>query len=329
MGYVLEGPDGAGKSFLAATLQSTLNLRVEHFGPPERPPLEEYLHWLVDLDGTHHSHHRVIDRFHLGESVYGPIFRGTKPLTIPELSTIEWALMVRGYTLIHVTRSLKDLIDVIQERGDDMVNVDQVNQVVESYWRVMGMSFMHRWTYDWQAIRARPQLVPFSRDTSATLNFKTYWDELKSVPGTGSLTAQYVLVGDQCNPNLQEQSRDVPFACGQAADWLIRAIWYNRWQSHVYLTNAKKPNGDEDMVRAELWLIYQFRKQIPMVVIALGQNAHEVLAKHRIRHHTVHHPAYHRRFAYHDGPAAYAQLLRGCLPTPEPFPSGLVRDHLP
>src|SRR4051812_40343820 len=117
MSFVLEGPDGAGKSTLALTLAREYGLTIDHFGPPKQPPLREYLHWLIQRDSW--PHRRVIDRFHLGEAVYGPVWRKTNNLTRMVLSTIEWALMVRGYTLVHVTRPLDRLVATLDERGDD------------------------------------------------------------------------------------------------------------------------------------------------------------------------------------------------------------------
>lgn len=313
MGYVLEGPDGAGKSFLAQTVAAQLNMESVHFGPPEHPPLEEYLHWLVDQDTAtlpgRSPHAKVIDRFHLGESVYGPLLRGTPPLTIPQLSTIEWALMIRGYSLVHVTRSLHDLVDVLEERGDDLINAEQMTKIVEAYWRVMGMSFMPKVVHDWSASLWN---FPFVAWTEAGRKYVLYQTKLGSIPGTGTLEPEYVFVGERANPNLQEQSRDVPFALGQASDWLIRAIWYNLWQAKVYLTNAKKPNGDEDMIAEEISLLRDLNHQ-PFHVFALGQKASKVLNKHGIPHVHVVHPAYHRRFLFHDGPAGYAKLLAESL----------------
>lgn len=314
MGYILEGPDGAGKTTLAKFLVNAAKLESHHFGPPTKPALEEYLHWLVDHDP---SHHRVIDRFHLGESIYGPLFRGTLPLSVPTLCTIEWALMVRGYTLVHVTGSLHKLVTTLEERGDDMVQIDQLTRIVEDYWEIMRMSFMPRIGYDWMHAPSMSTLVkePLAREQES-VNYSTHCAYFGAdYPGTGSLTPKYVLVGERTNPNLREQSRAVPFAVGTAGDWLIRAIWKNRWQGKVYLTNAKKVNGDEDQVAGEIRWLRQNAQRLNLEapkVITMGKSATRIIKKHKFDYVEIVHPSYHRRFHFNDGPNTYAQLLAAC-----------------
>lgn len=306
MGFVLEGPDGAGKSTLAKQLAMGYDLQVNHFGPPTKPALEEYLGFLA---AQGRSHRRVLDRFHLGESVYGPIYRGTPPLTVPDLCTIEWALMVRGYTMIHVSRSLKDLAHTLDERGDWMVRTDQLGKIIETYWSVMQESFMPRITYDYthHKVEDIPKW-PFIRATMSQL----YADHMGGYPGTGSLDPEYILVGERLNPNLVEQSFNTPFGYGMAATWLIHAIWHNKWQSKVYLTNAKKTTGDERLVGREIrWLrarAAEAGRPMPRV-ISLGKIATRVLENHQISCMPVHHPSYHRRFHFSKGPSDYARAL--------------------
>lgn len=308
MGYVLEGPDGAGKTTLARELAQRYQMRWNHFGPPKKPPLEEYLHWLVGLDP---DHHRVIDRFHLGESVYGPIWRGTLPLTPPILMTIEWALMVRGYTLVHVTQSLRALVNAIEERGDELVKVEELGKIIEGYWSVMHLSFMDRIVYDWRQGEFNPDERTRAEERAQLSREYCQW--VKGYPGTGSLSPQHIFVGERINPNLAEKSRGVPFACGTAGDWLLHAIWQNGWQSSCYLTNAKKLNGSEDQVAREIrWLrgIRRSKGLFQPTIYALGKTAKRVLDSHQLESILIAHPSYHRRFHHGDGPVSYAQLLR-------------------
>jgi hypothetical protein len=309
MGYVLEGPDGAGKSTLAKMLAEHHELSIDHFGPPTKTPLDEYLGFLAEKG---RSHKRVLDRFHLGESVYGPIYRGVAPLTLPDLCTIEWALMVRGYTLVHVTRSLKSLVEVLEERGDWMVQVDQLGKIVEAYWEIMHESFMPRFVYDWGSPIFK---IPEWPEEMAAQS-RHYADVMLGYPGTGSLEPEYILVGERLNPNLIQQSHATPFGYGMGASWLIHAICHNGWQSKVYLTNAKKVTGDERLVGKEIrWLrsrAVESGRPMPRV-ISLGKTATRVLGDHQIPCIPVNHPSYHRRFHFKKGPNDYARVLLSAL----------------
>lgn len=307
MGFVLEGPDGAGKSTLANRLHDLFGLEVNHFGPPTKPPIEEYLHWLLDKDAE--GHNRVVDRFHLGESVYGPIFRGSDPLSMHDLTTIEWALMVRGYTMIYVTTSLKTMIDNIERRGDDMVNPDRMAKITQLYDVVIQVGCMESMAYDYQHQEGR---VNWARARLLQKKAERYRAHCGGYPGTGSLAPMAILVGERPNSNLTDKARGVPFAAGTAGEWLIDAIWRAGWWQSVYVTNAEKVDKDRDMVAREIRFLWQEADQTgnPRAhVIALGKFAAGIMSKHQIPHAQVVHPSYHRRFNYHDGPDAYAHLL--------------------
>jgi hypothetical protein len=75
---ILEGPDGSGKSTLAGQLQARYGLDYHHEGPPpaDKPALDHYVHVLKSFQGRR----LVIDRFALGERVYGPLHRGVDRL---------------------------------------------------------------------------------------------------------------------------------------------------------------------------------------------------------------------------------------------------------
>lgn len=70
---ILEGPDGSGKTTLARHLQQEFKLGYWHEGPtPEdQPPVTYYCQKLWSFRNTP----VVIDRFALGERVYGPVVR--------------------------------------------------------------------------------------------------------------------------------------------------------------------------------------------------------------------------------------------------------------
>lgn len=72
---LLEGPDCAGKTTLARRFEE-IGFDYLHLGPPTR---DDYLREVFTLyDGL--KNNAVLDRSHLGEQVYGPVYRGEDTL---------------------------------------------------------------------------------------------------------------------------------------------------------------------------------------------------------------------------------------------------------
>jgi len=71
---IVEGPDGAGKTTLVEYLARELGARSWHCGVPVDHPMIEYMD--VAMVGLRREQTLIVDRFHLGEQVYGPIMRG-------------------------------------------------------------------------------------------------------------------------------------------------------------------------------------------------------------------------------------------------------------
>lgn len=80
---VIDGPDGGGKSTLALRLQDEFGFSYRHEGPPP-PDTDALLYYRsVLFDAVLESlagKGVVLDRFALGERVYGPLIRGKDTL---------------------------------------------------------------------------------------------------------------------------------------------------------------------------------------------------------------------------------------------------------
>lgn len=91
---VLEGPDGSGKTTVAKLIEAAhpgVYVGVK-CGPPEATlsPYLQYCDVLDDADALDLSGKIVvIDRLHLGELVYGPMFRGRSRLSWMQTQAIE------------------------------------------------------------------------------------------------------------------------------------------------------------------------------------------------------------------------------------------------
>ena len=135
--FVLEGPDLGGKSTLADELEKQhidWDVPVARLkrGPlkADQDPLTEYLVPLQDYDGNGVW---IIDRWHLGELIYGPILRGASRLSLAQAHYIELALRTLGGYQIHVTAAQEILSRRYASRGDDLVSLEQLITVREHY----------------------------------------------------------------------------------------------------------------------------------------------------------------------------------------------------
>lgn len=87
--FLIEGPDGAGKTHLARILCAATGARYHHEGPPPKSvaPSQHYQWLLTDPDLDHRP--TVFDRFHLGEVIYPPLLRNRPGLDSTDVATIN------------------------------------------------------------------------------------------------------------------------------------------------------------------------------------------------------------------------------------------------
>lgn len=153
----LEGPDGSGKSTLAAEIARQLSnegWRVEcrAFGPPPFDPnnsaprnvqaFVDYLHTLTD-----HTRHSalILDRFHWGAAVWGPIFRPQHvvedfgDITKEHFFRLESLMIERGGVTALVTNDVPILVERVMNRGDDMAPTDDVGKLTSFMYRVQDL----------------------------------------------------------------------------------------------------------------------------------------------------------------------------------------------
>lgn len=139
---VLEGPDFAGKSTLAARLKEHFGGHIHWVGPPPAPT--ELLRYYLDPveRAAAASDFVVFDRMHVSELVYGPIFRGVSQLSLAEARTIEDRLDALQVVRVHVDAADPILTERFRgPRGDEMVDgEDRLLEVAREYRRLLGGS---------------------------------------------------------------------------------------------------------------------------------------------------------------------------------------------
>lgn len=149
---VLEGSDGAGKTTVAKNLERIYSnmghdVVMWHFGPhsPDKTSIEEYFEPLAewwDEHGEDHHYVLIIDRFHLGEKVYGPLMRGASRMSDDEQDAID-NLLNKIYALrFYVRPKLQTILNRFDARGDDFINGAHIMDIVKQY----DMLTVHTWT---------------------------------------------------------------------------------------------------------------------------------------------------------------------------------------
>lgn len=142
MFIVLEGCDGAGKTTLAERLadrarQRDLKADVWHRGVPVRHPLEEYE---LDLETDYPrdvderlSTLIVADRWHLGQLVYGGLYRDANDLGEGGALHVDLLLESIGATQFIVSPPLDIIRDRLRVRGEDYLKEEHVERVWNHY----------------------------------------------------------------------------------------------------------------------------------------------------------------------------------------------------
>jgi thymidylate kinase len=162
---IFEGPDGAGKSTMIREVQATAEAMgvptsVWHAGPfpQDSDAWREYVLPLTSLSASQ-DWLVLIDRWHLGELVYGPLLRGVSRLSLDQRSWIEGYLRTFGAVMIHLTATVEELARRMANRGDDLIKAEQLPYLKSAYEHLIGDGHTPRImcrTYDTTGQRTQP-----------------------------------------------------------------------------------------------------------------------------------------------------------------------------
>lgn len=128
---ILEGPDGGGKTTLAAEFSEHHRVWVGH------EPFTTYCH-MAEAIGKVSSEPILFDRFHISEAVYSQLFRGQEP-TPHKVFALEEILLdsTNGdIILIHCTADYKTLVQRHWARDHETTGDLMLQQQIEMfhYW---------------------------------------------------------------------------------------------------------------------------------------------------------------------------------------------------
>lgn len=274
---ILEGPDGSGKTTLARRLQEDFDLEYHHEGPP--PDDENTLHYYGRVLDSYYGRRVVIDRFALGETVYGPILRSTNglgPHGWPVFQRLAQGMGARQIICLPPPRLCHE--NWVNSKKTELFSDDSV------FWRVYS-------EYAFRATRKRLLFHVYDYTEESYEELVHGWNERPVLPRgvIGSLLARYLIVGERANGSL-----DLPFfSTSGSSAYLSRALCLADFSEHELMwMNARDAS---DNVNA---LPLRSADGCKLKVIALGKKAAEAC---RGREHVeLPHPQYWKRFHHHD-----------------------------
>ena len=290
----LEGPDGAGKTTLAHQLGSmcfmffNTQVTVLKRGPIQLDPIAEYLEPFVDLV-EHHERIMILDRWHVGELIYGPLLRGESKLTVRQANYIEMVMASLGCHFVHLSAPVETLESRWDQNPDDLVKRELLASIRGAY-------------FHYVVDKAHWETWPNGFPTDGTFDV-TYTSPF---PGryVGPKEPAVLLLGDRRNDN----SLPWPFVPHRATSghWMLGAFIAGEVDHmRVGIANAN------EFETCDLNALWQMLQRPP--VVTLGRNAERAWRMvDAVEPQAIPHPQYMRRF-HHQEFKSYGQLIKAAM----------------
>ena len=298
MFIIIEGADKTGKTTLSNAIIKKFGSEYVHFGKPKKHPATEYAEYALANNGN-----LCLDRFYLGELVYGPLLRGKAGIDDVEFATLERILRKKQAILIQTTtNSTLANKRLLVSTQDEAVNTDQNLLAARGFAEVGKRSnIQHHILYDGSSYENLNELLKklealkdeVERD-QATIQ--------KVCTGIGTPTGKkIVLVGEGVNKKVSWLG--LPFDKGLSSQFLLDSLKAGGVDEKlVYLTNADTVTAQE----------LEFLTRSKTLFISLGKKADARLKYFDIPHDALPHPQFVKRFQYKNK-GQYAKDLKSIV----------------
>ena len=261
---VLEGVDGAGKTTLADLLLEAHDgpSEIQHKGPLKINPLVEYEWSMRSYNRTDLSHLLVADRWHVGELIYGPLYRGKSQLTKGMRQHVEMFLQSRGAVTRVVHAPVETIKRRLRDRGEDLLEDGHVGLVWDFYNEYVEAND------GWELIRSTIDPIDLLENARRAQEEVFQLELLRSY--VGPPRPRFLLVGSHASRisgNVQHFPAFAPYP-GSFGSFLMAGLCHHGLKDYGLLN----VNVDQDLTVADIVLRFPN-------VIAFGARAEQACKK--------------------------------------------------
>lgn len=275
---VLEGENKTGKSTIADKLYKS-GFTLFKCSQPKTHPYLEYMQLLGKAEKCKNA---VIDRFHLGELVYGPIYRGKCELTPAMLRNIELKLISLDTTLIHCTDDESKIRVRFLVEKENFARSSKIKRALDLYQRAIELTFLPVITH---TMKSSMDITTNGVLDSLIEKSKKIMPKYPSIIGN-VINPLLVFVGDKQKSEgkyfKQFAGVKQPFDFGTSSNYLFNTLG----NAGIPLMNVAFMS-DEEIINK-----FCYHKSL----LALGQKPATILKKLGFPFVQLNHPAYDSRF---------------------------------
>lgn len=127
---LLEGVDKCGKTTIANRLIKDYGFNYIKCSQPKG---DAFLEYFTILDSIDKNKNYVIDRFHWGESVYGPIYRGVSTMDQDKQWQIEFKVKNLGGILIYASNTKEFIAEKFKEDKEEFTKEEHIDKLLKNY----------------------------------------------------------------------------------------------------------------------------------------------------------------------------------------------------